>query len=228
MKLEQIHKSINYIFSDENLLKEALTHPSLAFEKIDALPDNQRLEFLGDAVLQLVLTNDLFMRFPQFSEGLLTKLRSRLVSTKALEEYAIFINLGNHILLGKGEEKSGGRSRTGILADAFEALIGAIYLDSDFDTAKDFILFCCNDKMSRVVSDPIEKNPKGELQEILQSRSQEAPNYRVISQSGPDHDRLFTTEVFWKNLVLGEGSGKSKKEAESNAAISAIKNERWL
>ena len=228
MKLEQIHKSINYIFSDENLLKEALTHPSLAFEKIDALPDNQRLEFLGDAVLQLVLTNDLFMRFPQFSEGLLTKLRSRLVSTKALEEYAIFINLGNHILLGKGEEKSGGRSRTGILADAFEALIGAIYLDSDFDTAKDFILFCCNDKMSRVVSDPIEKNPKGELQEILQSRSQEAANYRVISQSGPDHDRLFTTEVFWKNLVLGEGSGKSKKEAESNAAISAIKNERWL
>ena len=228
MKLEQIYKSINYIFSDENLLKEALTHPSLAFEKIDALPDNQRLEFLGDAVLQLVLTNDLFMRFPQFSEGLLTKLRSRLVSTKALEEYAIFINLGNHILLGKGEEKSGGRSRTGILADAFEALIGAIYLDSDFDTAKDFILYCCNDKMSRVVSDPIEKNPKGELQEILQSRSQEAPNYRVISQSGPDHDRLFTTEVFWKNLVLGEGSGKSKKEAESNAAISAIKNERWL
>jgi len=228
VKLEQIYKSINYIFSDENLLKEALTHPSLAFEKIDALPDNQRLEFLGDAVLQLVLTNDLFMRFPQFSEGLLTKLRSRLVSTKALEEYAIFINLGNHILLGKGEEKSGGRSRTGILADAFEALIGAIYLDSDFDTAKDFILFCCNDKMSRVVSDPIEKNPKGELQEILQSRSQEAPNYRVISQSGPDHDRSFTTEVFWKNLVLGEGSGKSKKEAESNAATSAIDNKRWL
>ena len=228
MKLEQIYKSINYIFRDENLLKEALTHSSLAFEKIDALPDNQRLEFLGDAVLQLVLTNDLFMRFPQFSEGLLTKLRSRLVSTKALEEYAIFINLGNHILLGKGEEKSGGRSRTGILADAFEALIGAIYLDSDFDTAKDFILFCCNDKMSRVVSDPIEKNPKGELQEILQSRSQEAPNYRVISQSGPDHDRSFTTEVFWKNLVLGEGSGKSKKEAESNAAVSAIENRRWL
>ena len=228
MKLEQIYKSINYIFRDENLLKEALTHSSLAFEKIDALPDNQRLEFLGDAVLQLVLTNDLFMRFPQFSEGLLTKLRSRLVSTKALEEYAIFINLGNHILLGKGEEKSGGRSRTGILADAFEALIGAIYLDSDFDTAKDFILFCCNDKMSRVVSDPIEKNPKGELQEILQSQSHEAPNYRVISQSGPDHDRSFTTEVFWKNLVLGEGSGKSKKEAESNAAVSAIENRRWL
>ena len=228
VSLEQLYKSIGYVFSNENLLNEALTHPSLAYENTGNLPDNQRLEFLGDAVLQLVLTNDLFNRFPEFSEGLLTKLRSRLVSTKALEEYAKFINLGDYILLGKGEEKTGGRSRTGILADAFESLIGAIYLDSDFDTVRDFIMVCCKDKMSRVVSDPIEKNPKGELQEILQSLSQDAPNYRVISQSGPDHDRSFVTEVFWQNLVLGKGLGKSKKESESNAAISAMQNKLWL
>ena len=159
--MENLQQDIGYNFRNEALLVEALTHPSLAYENPSESSDNQRLEFLGDAVLQLVLTNDLFERFPEFPEGQLTKLRSRLVSTSALEEYALNINLGNHILLGKGEEKSGGRERTGILADAFEALIGAIYLDSDYEKAKSFIFLCCKNKMNRVVSDPIEKNPKG-------------------------------------------------------------------
>ena len=226
--MEKLQQDIGYVFRDEALLVEALTHPSLAYENESETPDNQRLEFLGDAVLQLVLTNDLFERFPDFSEGLLTKLRSRLVSTSALEEYALNINLGNYLLLGKGEEKSGGRERTGILADAFEALIGAIYLDSDYEHAKSFIVFCCQNKMNRVVSDPIEKNPKGELQEILQSISKEAPQYRVISESGPDHERVFVTEVFWNDLVLGEGTGRSKKESESRAAYAAIDNQLWM
>ena len=140
-----------------------MTHPSLAYENPSDMADNQRLEFLGDAVLQLVLTNDLFERFPCFPEGQLTKLRSRLVSTSALEEYAININLGQYLLLGKGEEKSGGRERTGILADAFEALIGAIYLDSDYENAKSFIFLSCKNKMERVISDPIEKKSKGRI-----------------------------------------------------------------
>ena len=226
--METLQQNIGYNFRNEALLVEALTHPSLAYENPSESSDNQRLEFLGDAVLQLVLTNYLFERFPEFPEGQLTKLRSRLVSTSALEEYALNINLGNHILLGKGEEKSGGRERTGILADAFEALIGAIYLDSDYEKAKSFIFLCCKNKLNRVVSDPIEKNPKGELQEILQSISKEAPKYRVISESGPDHERVFVTEVFWDNLVLGEGTGKSKKESESKAASIAINNKLWL
>ena len=226
--MENLQQDIGYNFRNEALLVEALTHPSLAYENPCESSDNQRLEFLGDAVLQLVLTNDLFERFPEFPEGQLTKLRSRLVSTSALEEYALNINLGNYILLGKGEEKSGGRERTGILADAFEALIGAIYLDSDYEKAKSFIFLCCKNKMNRVVSDPIEKNPKGELQEILQSISKEAPKYRVISESGPDHERVFVTEVLWDNLVLGKGTGKSKKESESNAASVAINNQLWL
>jgi len=227
MEIDQLQHDIRYRFRNLDLLLEALTHPSLAYENPSDMADNQRLEFLGDAVLQLVLTNDLFERFPSFPEGQLTKLRSRLVSTSALEEYAINIDLGQHILLGKGEEKSGGRERTGILADAFEALIGAIYLDSNYENAKSFIFLSCKNKMERVISDPIEKNPKGELQEILQSLTKEAPRYRVVNEHGPDHDRIFITEVYWNDMVLGEGKGKSKKESESQAARIAIENKNW-
>ncbi len=140
--MDSIEKRIGYSFKNPTLLSEALTHPSLAYENQDSGSDNQRLEFLGDAVLQLVLTHELFSMFPDFSEGHLTKLRSRLVSTEALEEYALGIDLGTFVLLGKGEERTGGRSRQGVLADAFEALIGAVYLDGGFESSKAFILDC--------------------------------------------------------------------------------------
>ncbi|MEC7863025.1 MAG: ribonuclease III [Verrucomicrobiota bacterium] len=226
--MDSIEKRINYNFKSSDLLAEALTHPSLAYESQDGGSDNQRLEFLGDAVLQLVLTHELFSMFPDFSEGHLTKLRSRLVSTKALEEYAIGIDLGNFILLGKGEERTGGRNRRGVLADAFEALIGAVYLDSGFESVRGFILNSCKIKFAEIVAEPIEKNPKGELQEALQKISQISPTYRVLSQSGPDHNCSFETEVQWNGLVLGSGVGNNKKESERSAAQNALEQSIWL
>lgn len=226
--MDSIEKRIGYNFKSSDLLAEALTHPSLAYESQGGGSDNQRLEFLGDAVLQLVLTNELFSMFPDFSEGHLTKLRSRLVSTKALEEYALGIDLGNFILLGKGEERTGGRNRRGVLADAFEALIGAVYLDSGFESVRGFILNSCKIKFAEIVAEPIEKNPKGELQEALQKISQLSPTYRVLSQSGPDHNCSFETEVQWNGLVLGAGVGNNKKESERSAAQNALEQSIWL
>jgi len=226
--MDSIEKRIGYSFENPRLLSEALTHPSLAYENQDSGSDNQRLEFLGDAVLQLVLTYELFTMFPDFSEGHLTKLRSRLVSTEALEEYALGIDLGTFVLLGKGEERTGGRSRQGVLADAFEALIGAVYLDSGFESAKGFILNSCKIKFAQIVAEPIEKNPKGELQEVLQKISQFAPTYRVLNQEGPDHDCSFETEVLWNGRVLGVGQGKNKKESERSAAQNALVKSLWI
>ncbi|MDP6859365.1 MAG: ribonuclease III [Verrucomicrobiales bacterium] len=226
--MDSIEKRIGYSFENPRLLSEALTHPSLAYENQDSGSDNQRLEFLGDAVLQLVLTYELFTMFPDFSEGHLTKLRSRLVSTEALEEYALGIDLGTFVLLGKGEERTGGRSRQGVLADAFEALIGAVYLDSGFESAKGFILNSCKIKFAQIVAEPIEKNPKGELQEVLQKISQFAPTYRVLNQEGPDHDCSFETEVLWDGRVLGVGQGKNKKESERSAAQNALVKSLWI
>ncbi len=226
--MDSIEKQIGYSFENPRLLSEALTHPSLAYENQDSGSDNQRLEFLGDAVLQLVLTYELFTMFPDFSEGHLTKLRSRLVSTEALEEYALGIDLGTFVLLGKGEERTGGRSRQGVLADAFEALTGAVYLDSGFESVKVFILNSCKIKFAQIVAEPIEKNPKGELQEVLQKISQFAPTYRVLNQEGPDHDCSFETEVLWDGRVLGVGQGKNKKESERSAAQNALVKSLWI
>lgn len=225
--MQPIEKRIGYKFRNPLLLAEALTHPSLAYETQKPHFDNQRLEFLGDAVLQLILTTDLYHRFPDFAEGTMTKLRSRLVSRAALQEYARDIRLGDYLLIGKGEEASGGRDRPSTLADAFEALIGAIYLDSGFEDAQRFVMECCEQKMQRIAAKPIEKNPKGELQEILQSLAQCGPTYRVIEESGPDHERTFVSEVVWEERVLGEGKGNSKKEAEAAAARNALKGAIW-
>jgi len=226
--MDSIEKQIGYSFQNPDLLTEALTHPSLAYENQKGGSDNQRLEFLGDAVLQLVLTHELFSMFPAFSEGHLTKLRARLVSTKALEEYAQGVSLGSFVLLGKGEERTGGRNRRGVLADAFEALIGAVYLDSGFESAKEFIINSCKIKFAKIVAEPIEKNPKGELQEILQKLYQESPTYHVLKQEGPDHNCSFETEVQWNGIKLGSGSGKNKKESERSAAQSALDQTLWL
>ena len=222
VNLEQIYKSINYIFSDENLLKEALTHPSLAYEKIDALPDNQRLEFLGDAVLQLVLTNDLCVRCPQLREGLLTKLRSRLVSTKALEEYAIFINLGNYILLGKGEEKSGGRERDSTLSDALEAVAGAIALDTDFSHAVEIVSNWFEPELDTLDTGQ-SKDPKTRLQELLQGRRWKLPEYSLLSAEGKDHEQCFEVQCRVVELdLVTTGSASSRKRAEQTAATALL------
>ena len=202
--MSPIEERISYKFRNSLLLAEALTHPSLGHETQRYHFDNQRLEFLGDAVLQLVISEHLFRRFGSEAEGQLTKLRSR-----------------------RGEEASGGRERTSTLADAFEALIGAIYLDGGLDTAREFILAQARADLAQLAEEPIEINPKGHLQELLQSISPRSPVYELISQSGPEHEKRFVVQAVWEGIVLGWGGGRSKKQAETAAALEAMKLKRW-
>jgi len=209
------------------LLAEALTHPSLGHEAQRYHFDYQRLEFLGDAVLQLVITEYLFCHFQAEAEGQLTKLRSRLVSRDALRTHAAALDLGRYILLGRGEEASGGRERTSTLADAFEALIGALYLDGGLEVARNFILTQTRGDLAKLAEEPVDFNPKGDLQELLQSISPRSPLYELVSQSGPEHEKTFVSEVVWEGIVLGEGTGRSKKQAETAAALEALQLKRW-
>ncbi|MFM2171272.1 MAG: ribonuclease [Verrucomicrobiota bacterium] len=226
--MESIEVRLGYKFRNPLLLAEALTHPSLAYESQKAHFDNQRLEFLGDSVLQLVLTEHLFRKFPDSPEGHMTKLRAQLVSRHALSQFAIHLQLGHYILLGKGEEASGGRKRASTLADALEALIGAIYLDSGYQSAQEMVLRLFEQGISLVAESTTESNPKGTLQETLQSLSHEAPRYRITGESGPDHRKVFHAQVIWREMVLAQGRGKSKKEAEVRAALEALRKKVWL
>lgn len=222
-----IEERINYKFRNSMLLAEALTHPSLGHETQRHHFDNQRLEFLGDAVLQLIFTQHLFDLFPNFSEGQLTKLRSRLVSRDGLRVHALSLGLGDYLMMGKGEEHSGGRVRNSTLADAFEALIGAMFLDSDIDTVRHFVLAEAKLDLDNILVEPYDINPKGRLQELLQSISPTSPNYLIVSESGPEHQKSFTAKVIWLDMELGEGQGHSKKEAETAAAMDALERKLW-
>jgi ribonuclease-3 len=222
-----LEECIDYKFRNSLLLAEALTHPSLSHETQNYHFDYQRLEFLGDAVLQLVITEYLFCNFKVEAEGQLTKLRSRLVSRDALKTHAAALNLGRYILMGRGEEASGGRERASTLADAFEALIGALYLDGGLEVAKMFILKQTHDDLEKLEEEPVDINPKGDLQELLQSISPHSPVYELVSQSGPEHEKTFVSQVVWEDLVLGQGSGRSKKQAETAAAFEALQLRRW-
>jgi ribonuclease-3 len=217
---------LGYKFRDENLLRLALTHPSVAHESGVPAAHNQRLEFLGDAVLQLVLTRELYEKFPAFDEGPLTKARAKLVNCRTLAEHARALGLGAHLILGHGEATHGGRERASTLADAFEALLGAIFLDGGFDAAREFILREFSPAFGKLSVLPTIENPKGELQELLQTRSPHAPKYQTISATGPDHDRVFECTVHHDGVELARGSGKSKKAAESDAALAALKKLR--
>ncbi len=189
-----LEERIGYKFRNSLLLAEALTHPSLSHETQRYHFDNQRLEFLGDAVLQLVITEHLFRRFGGEAEGQLTKLRSRLVSRETLKMHAAALDLGRYLLMGRGEEASGGRERMSTLADAFEALIGAIYLDGGLDTARTFIL--------------------------VQARAD-------LEQKWTGARKTFVVQVVWEGIVLGQGRGRSKKQAETAAALDAMQLKRW-
>lgn len=222
--MDSLEHKLGYRFQDARLLVEALTHASKRHESGSTLIDNQRLEFLGDAVLQLIFTRELFHRFKDFQEGLLTKLRIRLVSRKALASFANKLQLGQHLEMGKGEIATGGQNRSSNLADAFEALIGAIYLDGGMQQACRVVLELAHDEIEELGKHPEEDNPKGELQEILQGVSHHSPHYKVIGYEGPDHSRTFTAQVTWETQVLGEGRGPSKKEAAIEAARNALEN----
>jgi ribonuclease-3 len=218
----QLQQELGYVFNNPELLRLALTHPSVAHEQDLPAQTNQRLEFLGDAVLQLALTQDLYEKFPAFGEGPLTKARAKLVNRRSLAERARQLGLGRHLLVSRGEELSGGRERPSALADTFEALLGAIFLDGGFKVAREFILRQFHGAFGELSVIPMLENPKGELQELLQAYSSEAPRYHVVSSSGPDHDRVFECTVHHAGAELARGSGKSKKAAESEAALAAL------
>lgn len=220
-KFKELETKLGYTFKNRKHLQIALTHPSVGQEQRN-VQHNQRLEFLGDAVLQLVLSHHLFERHPAFGEGLLTKARARLVNRRTLAELGRQLALGRFLVLSRGEEAQGGRDRASILADAFEAVIGAIYIDGGFAAARDFIMRCFAPYMAQLESSTVSWNPKGELQELLQSMSQEPPQYRLVSVEGPDHDRVFECVVVHRGVPLATGKGKSKKAAEADAATAAL------
>jgi ribonuclease-3 len=222
--LAALQQRLGYHFRDENLLRLAVTHPSVAHESGKELEHNQRLEFLGDAVLGMILSRALYEKFPDAEEGPLTKSRAKLVNRKTLAEHARAIELGAHLILSHGEENSGGRNSA--LADAFEALLGAIFLDGGFDVAREFILREFENDFSALAETSGIENPKGELQEWLQAKSANAPEYKILSATGPDHDRNFECAVFHDGVELACGRGKSKKAAESDAALAALKKLR--
>jgi len=222
-----LEERIGYKFRNPLLLAEALTHPSVGHELQREHFDNQRLEFLGDAILQLVITEHLFRNFGAEAEGKLTKLRSRLVSRETLGTHAAALDLGRYLMMGRGEEASGGRQRISALADAFEALIGAVYLDSDLETARKFILVQARPDLDQLAQEPVDINPKGQLQELLQSISPRSPVYEVVSQSGPEHAKTFVVNAVWEGIILGTGTGRNKKQAETAAAIEAMQLRRW-
>lgn len=218
----ELEAALGHRFADPELLGLALTHPSVSHEAGETEPDNQRLEFLGDAVLQLILTSELYQKFPGVGEGPLTQARAQLVNSRTLAQQARALGLGRHLVMSRGEEASGGRDRVGALADAFEAVLGALYLDGGMEVARRFVLGRFHEAFGRLEAVPSLENPKGELQELLQAETSCAPEYRLLAVTGPDHDRDFECEVSHQGRLLGRGRGKSKKAAESEAARAAL------
>jgi ribonuclease-3 len=219
-KLKAFEETLNYIFRDRKILKHALTHSSYANEKrMNKLDNNERLEFLGDAVLELVTSEYLYKKNSKMPEGDLTKLRARLVCEQTLAACARDINVGQYILLGKGEAATGGSERLSILSDAMEAVIGAIYLDGGFTNAKEFI---CNFILSDVENKKLFFDSKTILQEIVQSEYKEQLSYELIKEEGPDHNKQFTVVALVNDTQLGIGVGRTKKAAEQEAAYQSI------
>lgn len=219
--MEVLEKKLGYKFNNIKLLENALTHSSYANEVRNGYKSNERLEFLGDSVLSVVVADYLFKNFKTIPEGELTKLRASLVCEKSLCAFSRSIDLGEFLLLGKGEEKGGGRERDSILADAFEAVLAAIYLDGGMENASEFVLrFVLPELEHR--QDGCFKDYKTALQEIIQRNPEESVTYILKGESGPDHDKIFEVEVHLNSNVIGVGKGKNKKQAEQMAAKQAL------
>ena len=216
--LKALENELGYTFQNPALLDRALTHSSYANER-EALGDNERLEFLGDSVLGFITAEYLFSEHRGVPEGELTRLRAYAVCEKSLDVYAREIGLGDYLLLGKGEERTGGRERASVLSDAFEAVIAAIYLDGGIEAAKKFVLRFVR---PYVEAKPVFKDYKTMLQEVTQKNPGETLEYVLVSESGPDHDKHFEVEVHLNSNVIGRGSGPSKKKAEQDAACEAL------
>lgn len=218
--MKKLEEKIEYTFKDKCLLTQALTHSSYANEKQGGIKCNERLEFLGDAVISIVSAQYLYEAFPDMPEGDLSKLRSSLVCTRSLSDFARQIDLGSYMLLGKGELNTGGRDRDSILEDAFEALTAAIYLDGGMECAKKHVLrFLAKAVNTHHINF---KDYKTTLQEVIQKNPDQSITYVVSGESGPDHNKRFEVEVHLNSNVIGKGVGKSKKQAEQEAAKEAL------
>lgn len=223
--LSKLEKKLGIKFKNQNLLKEATTHRSYLNENPSwGLSHNERLEFLGDAVLELAVTEILFNRFPKCPEGQLTSFRAALVNYQIIAEVAKNLGLENFILLSRGEAKDVDRARKVILANAMEAVIGAVYLESGYSEAKRIIEeFIINPNLNRVIENGLYKDPKSHLQEIIQEKLKLTPVYQLLEESGPDHKKVFRMGVYFKDKLIADGEGCSKQEAEIEAAKNALK-----
>lgn len=225
--LSEFEKNINYKFNKIETLEKALTHSSYSNEdKFYTKVNNERLEFLGDAVLSIVVSKYIFNKFPEYPEGDLTKLRSQVVCEDTLSLVAKNLEIGKYLLLGKGEESSGGRKRKSILADAVEAIIAAIYIDGGYKSSEKFVIDNLLTYIQLAVNGKIVTDYKSYLQEYYQSKNQNCRiRYVVTKEDGPDHEKLFHVDVLFNKIVVGKGIGKSKKNAEQDAAKNALAKE---
>lgn len=217
----ELAERIGIEFSNPALLIRALTHRSYLNEHPEALEDNERLEFLGDAVLDFLVGAWLYHRYPEMAEGELTQMRTALVRTEQLASFAEQIRLGQVLLLGQGEIKSGGRERPGLLCGAFEALVGGLYLDSGITEVSEFLVPFLENAVALILEKGHPRDPKSLLQEWTQARGMPPPDYRTVAEQGPDHEKEFTVQVVIQDRVVSEGSGCSKREAAKQAARKA-------
>lgn len=223
--LNSLEEILQIKFRNQQILKEALTHRSFLNETKESIPSNERLEFLGDAVLELLVSGYLFEKFPHFPEGRLTNLRSAIVNTKTLAQVAKRLRLGDFMYLSKGEEVGGGRSNISLLADVFESVLGAIYIDQGIVAARKVLTKFIFPQVSKFVKKGCYFDYKSVLQEKVQEKYRVTPTYSVLKEEGPDHAKKFYSAVFVGEKKLGEGKGKSKQEAEQEAAKAAL--EEW-
>ena len=221
-ELSLFEQILGYRFTDLRLLQKALIHASFAFEHSFPGQNNETLEFLGDAVLDLVIGHTLFKRFPAMREGDLTKLRAALVNETHLATMARDVELGRFLSLGKGEDASNGRNKSSILSCAYEAVVGAVFEDGGYETVKELVLRFFVPAFDTKRDELLIADAKSRLQELLQEQFNEAPSYRLDMEEGPSHQKVFTVSVIFRELVLGSGSASSKKEAEQRAAASTL------
>ena len=221
----ELERALGVSFADKGLLRLAMTHSSYVHENPgSAAVSNDRLEFLGDALVGLVTARHLYGAFPEADEGRLTVMRSEIVKSRSLAEVAASLDLGRYLLLGKGEEAGGGRTRDSNLAAAFEALAGAMLVDRGYEVAREFVLKSLGPKIERSVAQSVPENSKSLLQEVVQSTGAGPPTYRIVEESGTEHERRFTAEVVVAGRVAGRGSGLRKSLAEQEAARTALES----
>jgi ribonuclease-3 len=222
--IEGIESSLCYSFRNKSLLAAALTHKSYHHENIGAVgAHNERLEFLGDSVLGLIIAEELYLNKESLTEADMSKIKSYLVKEQVLFELASKLSLGDYLSLGKGEEVTGGRQKKSVLSNAFEALVGAVFLDSDYATAREVVLRLFDERIARALLKKEACDFKSELQEKVQSALGTLPEYRIVKQEGEEHKKIFTTEVYINGTLFGSGTGKSKKESQMDAAKEALK-----